>query len=374
MSRSTRESLPSWAAGLILIVGCGSAHHRAEPAPDDPCAADEVRSTPVPSLFGLRLGASLEDLRADVVGVEQEPTPSEGPGLAHGHVQISGQLAEVRLELWRGRLAAARVILVGGAVGVATFGRLEEEIAEALGPGLRSRCESEDGVPFDRFLADGWGSLSVEWPEGPVRARLRLSQLGGSPEPQIDLSLEHAALYREYLRSLPEDEGLVRGVIGGAGKEERAGCTVDLSSDEPASFLGVRYGASIDDVVAVQGGALDSSRLTVSREVAGVPSTVVFGFYSGCLATVLVLVEETDDPERAYRALGRLASEAAPEAVRRRCESERRDGPPETSLDTLWLGTSPLDGHLTQGWSEDVAVSLELSYVPLRPYAPRYDF
>jgi hypothetical protein len=64
------------------------------------------------------------------------------------------------------------------------------------GPGESYACESEDGVPQDRYVALGFGSMQTDWPEGgPLDTMLRFEpSRDGRFEASVVFSLEYAPL------------------------------------------------------------------------------------------------------------------------------------------------------------------------------------
>ncbi|MBI5489356.1 MAG: hypothetical protein HY905_18635 [Deltaproteobacteria bacterium] len=427
-------------AALAFAAGCGP--RTAEPAAGTSTTAGAATSQPVDAtspadsftvatVFGVPLGADAETIATACPGLAPAPDPAAlSRSTMAWTTTVEGIPVEINISWESGRVAVVALDLVGEAATEANFRTLQARAQADLGLGHSTRCESEDGVPFDEYLAHGWGGLKIEWRDPPFAwtGELALTKDYG-PE---GLRIRGFFVVPSLLPADDfADEGFVDGVVGTttrtftaraaggpapnrtAGFRPRLGpaqpraeargsdmvgyspvgdakqsaeCTVDLSAAPGATILGLPFGASQKQVEEILGRPLTSanSELYFLRDVDGTPGRVHLSFYDGCLAVVLFLVDgdaATADAYRRLREWSRIPMGAGDGVS---CTSE--DGVPDEEhiaagygyLHTGWRGGEPLEGslRLERSYSERGGLQLvfEADYIPLREHAPQIDF
>ncbi|MBI5502488.1 MAG: hypothetical protein HY907_19750 [Deltaproteobacteria bacterium] len=402
-------------AALLIAAACGprtgepsatavSAGGATTTVPDGDAASTDPSRT-VTTIFGVPLGAEAETLAAACPGLAPAADPAAlTSSMKAWTTVVDGIPIELKISLESGRVAVVALDLVGEAANEANYRALQARAQADLGPGHSTRCESEDGVPFDEYLAHGWGGLRIEWRDppfawtgelaltkdyGPEGLRIRgffvvpsllpptdfadedLVQGAAATPPVLPLSLRLCASARKF----PSRSA-----------KQSVECTVDLSAAPHAAILGLPFGASQKQVEEILGRPLTSANGEVYfiRDVEGTPGKVHLGFYDGCLAVVLFLADGPNATVDAYRRLREWSKTAmgAGEAVR--CFSE--DGASDEEhiaagygyLHTGWRDGEPLEGslRLERSYSERGGLQLvfEADYLPLRGHAPVINF
>jgi len=417
-----RTTRPLLVAVLALAAACGP--RTAEPAAGTSTTTGPAASAPadptspadsltVATVFGVPLGADEAALQAACPGLAPASDPAAlTSSTSAWTTTVDGIPIELKISLESGRVAVVALDLVGEAANEASYRTLQARAQADLGPGHSTRCESEDGVPFDEYLAHGWGGLKVEWRDppfawtgdlsltkdyGPEGLRIRGFFVVPSLMPPTDFAdeglVEGARAAPPVLspslrlcvsaRACPERSR--RGSLPRAAKQS-AECSVDLSAAPGATILGLPFGASQSQVEEILGRPLTSANgeLYFLRDVEGTPGKVHLSFYDGCLAVVLFLADGPDATADAYGRLREWSKVSMGEGDGVQCCSE--DGVPDEEhiaagygyLHTGWLGGSPLQGslRLERSYSEFGGLQLvfEADYQPLRAHAPDIDF
>ena len=379
----------------------GSGH---DPAGDgQPVGTGDVAATPgtdVTPVLGVPLGGT-PALVAEALGLPPpEPSaPAAPPGEPPVELElaVAGITGLLEVRFHEGRASDFSFRATGADATETAYRALAARAAEELGPGAATRCESEDGIPFPEYLATGHGRLETEWRGGP-----RSGQVALQGSFAVDGTLQLRAFFaRPDL--LPPLEDFARGpgrtprvagcaaanrpALPRAAKQTAAACTVDLSGAPPAAVLDLPFGADRAAIEAQLGRPFeeDHGRFSTPFEVAGVPGRLHVQFYAGCLATLMFLAEgEAAAPESylAVRDWARTTPLGPGDGVR--CVSEA--GVEERAYiaagfglrATNWRDGEPLEGSLwlSRHWSGEPGTQIvfEAAYLPLRPYAPQYDF
>ncbi len=402
----THRLLPPFVLATLLAVGaCGP---RPEPAAGtgtaptggrDPADASAPLSTEANSILGVPLGGSPAQV-AEALGVPPPDRPATDEPTGHGPIELAfvmaGVTGRLAVHFHEERASDFTFETTGAAATEAAYRALTARAAEDLGPGAATRCESEDGIPFDEYLATGNGGLRTEWRGGPRSGELALTK----DYPQNG-ALRIRAFFA-WVELLPPMEDFVRGpdtaprVAGGpaarpaparAAKQAPAGCTVDLSGAPTASILDLPFGADRAAIETQLGRPFeeDHGQLFLPHELAGVPGRLHVAFYDGCLAVVMFLVDGEAATTANYLALRDWArGTMLGPGDGFRCLSEAGADEHEYIAAgfglraTNWRGHEPLDGSLWfhQAWSQGPGrqIVFEADYLPLRGHAPEINF
>jgi hypothetical protein len=370
-------------AGLALLLGgCSATSPRPEAAPT---AGDALEAAPPPgpSFLGYAFGATRDEL---LVGPPALVFAPDGAS-AEISLDVDGVTVPLQLRLHRERLYSVSFRLGGAGATIDAYRTIVAQVEAGLGDGASTRCESEDGVAFEQFVATGQGALRTEWRDAQIVGDVSFSR---SYEPTAPFEIRgYATAARLAPPCVPDDtvcgekEGASRTVAG----NDASGCSVDLSAAAPASVMGLAFGAPRAEVEAALGQTLGSDSwwgAGLPREIAGAAGRLRLDFYDGCLAVVGFQTDDGVATVDAYRAAQAWArSELGPGAAFR-CVSE--EGVPDMqhveagrgSFHTRWRGGEALEAELRlealYGTREAPRIVLEVSYLPLRPHAPRIDF
>jgi hypothetical protein len=398
------------ALALSLVAACGTRAPEPAGTPAPAPATDGGPATAEPGIphatvFGFPLGGTRAELAAARPDVALPADDGSGLSVPPTTVMIEGLAAQVGVELVDDRLVSVGIDITGPAATEESYRKLQARAVADLGPGHATRCESDDGIPFDEYMLHGWGGLRSEWRDPPfaVTGELALTK---------DYGPEGLRLHGMFVvpRLLPADEfpydDLVRGekrlasgcrddlpaaphLDRGTAAKDADACTVDLSAAPAAALLGLPFGASRADVEQELGRPLEDvgllGRNLFTQDVEGVPVQVHLAFYDGCLAVVMFVAgpgPATMDNYRTLRAWARTTALGAGDALR--CFSE--DGTPDEEyvaagfgfIRTIWRGGEPLEGSLRLERSYETAGELQIvfeaDYLPLRGHAPQIDF
>jgi hypothetical protein len=388
---------------VVLALGAFAACGNRAPEPAGPAETPPVETTaagtgaaqpPTTAVFGVPLGAPAEEVRAACPGWEPL-LPAGAPESAQARWTTTLEGIPVDLQLTfapdaPNRLALLTFDLIGDAANEANFRTLAARARSDLGPGHATRCESEDGVPFDEYMANGWGGLKLEWREPPLNlsGELALTKDYGPS----GLRLRGFFLVPGLLPDPDFAYDSVQGEFGrleqrtAAAKQATDECTVDLSGAPGATILGLPFGASQAEVERMVGGSLtrEHGELFLSRIIEGISGTLYMAFYDGCLAVVMFIVGSEGATVENYRKLRAWAQPVMGPGEGVRCVSE--DGVADEQhigegygyMHTGWRGTPPLDGSLRLERSYEelgrLQIVFEASYLPLREHAPHIDF
>lgn len=404
-SRSSRSrGTPGLALWLLAAAACGP-----RPGPNGGAASGATENDL--SAGGARLagtGATAQQGLVPVLGVPLGGSPTDvadaldlpPPGSRSGDdpaaaetieadLVVAGLAGRVSVRFHQGRASDLSFDVTGPAATEAAYRALAARAADDLGPGAATRCESEDGVPFDEYLRTGNGLLETAWRDGPIRGEVQLDNgfaAGGS------LQL-HAFFAVPDL--LPPPEDLVRGPQAAprpagwtrAAKQAPSGCRVELAGAPAAVILDLPFGADRAAIEARLGRPFEDEQgdLALPFELAGVPGRLHAAFYDGCLAVLLFVVEGEAATPASYRRLRDWARETPLGAGDGfRCRSEA--GVEEQAYieagfgqrATQWRGGDPLEGSLWlhRAWSGEpgTVIVFEANYRPLRDHAPQIDF
>ena len=402
-----------WAVVLVLGAAVACGNRSPEPAgppampPGEEATPAQDAQLPTTTVFGVPLGAAVADVLAACPGL---PAPStvgnDGGTQARWTTTLEGLSVELQLTFSPERLALLTFDVTGEAANEASYRTLAARAVADLGPGHPTRCESEDGVPFDEYMAHGWGGLKVEWRDppfaftgelaltkdyGPSGLRLHgffaVPGLLPTPDDFADDSIQGTLgrLEPSCRDAAPRGRSMPRAAFPAAAKQE-TGCTVDLSGAPGATILELPFGASQAEVERALGVPLtrENGSLFFSRTVEGVPGKVHLGFYDGCLAVILFIAGPDGATVENYRKLRDWARSTMGPGEGVRCVSE--DGTPDERhigagygyMHTGWRGTPPLDGSLRLERSyealDELQIVFEADYLPLREHAPQIDF
>jgi len=307
---------------VVLALGAFAACGNRAPEPAGPAETPPVETTapgtgpaqpPTTVVFGVPLGAPAEDVRAACAGWSRwrPPAPRKG-AQAHWATTLEGIPVDLQLTFAPDepkRLALLTFDLIGDDANEANFRTLAARARTDLGPGHATRCESEDGVPFDEYMANGWGGLRVEWREPPfnLSGELALTKDYGPS----GLRLRGFFLVPGLLPDPEFADDSVQGTFGRAdqpaagAKQAAAECTVDLSGAPGATILGLPFGASQAQVEQMLGVPLtdEGGYPSTPHTVEGVSGTLHLGFYDGCLAVVLFIAGPEGATVESYRKL-----------------------------------------------------------------------
>jgi hypothetical protein len=397
MPLRTESSLVALVLGVVAACGNRSPEPAgpAETAPVEatvPGTGDARTSTTV--VFGVPLGAPARDVFAACPGLAALlPEGGAASSQARWTTTLEGIPVELQLTFAPDapeRLALLTFDLTGDAANEANLRALAARARTDLGPGHATRCESEDGVPFDEYMANGWGGLKVEWREAPFRfaGELALTKDYGP----TGLRLRGFFIVPGLLPDPDFADDSMQGTFGrlerraAAAKQATEECTVDLSGAPGATILGLPFGASQEQVEEMLGAPLrrEAGELSIPRTIEGVSGTVYVAFYDGCLAVVMFIVGPDAATVENYRTLRAWAQPVMGPGEGVRCVSE--DGVPDEQhigegygyMHTGWRGTPPLDGslRLERSYAEldRLQIVFEATYLPLREHAPQIDF
>jgi len=388
---------------VVLALGAFAACGNRAPEPAGPAETPPAETiapetgAPQPAttvVFGVPLGAPAEDVRAACLGGESlAPAGAPESAQARWATTLEGIPVDLQLTFARdapNRLALLTFDLTGDAATEANFRTLAARLRADLGPGHATRCESEDGVPFDEYMANGWGGLKLEWREPPFdySGELALTKDYGPS----GLRLRGFFIVPGLLPDPDFADDSVQGTFGRADKPAAAAkqaaeeCTVELSGAPGATILGLPFGASQAAVEQLLGEPLtrEHGELSVPRTIEGVTGTVYLAFYDGCLAVVMFMAGAEGATVENYRKLRAWAQPVMGPGEGVRCVSE--DGVPDEEhigegygyMHTGWRGTPPLDGslRLERSYAElgRLQIVFEADYLPLREHAPQIDF
>lgn len=372
-------------AGLALLMGgCSAAQPPREGAPR---AADE-HAAPGPAgpvCLGFRFGASRDEVLAAHPGLVVAPDGTS----AEAALDVGGVAVPLQLSLHRGRLYAVSFRLGGAEATIDAYRAIVAHLEAGLGDGASTRCESEDGVAFEPFVASGQGALRTDWRDAEIVGHVSLSR---SYAPAAPFEIRGSATAPRLAPPCDVEEFVCGEAEKGepAGPEEArpsGGCEVDLSAEQPASVMGLAFGSTRDQVEAALGRTLAPDPwwgAALPWEIEGATGALRLAFYDGCLA---VLVFQSDDGVatlEAYRALQTWARGGLGPGSAFRCVSEEGVPDPQHvaaghgSFHTRWRDDDGIEAALRleaiDGPREAPRIVLEVSYLPLRSHAPRIDF
>jgi len=385
---SNYRLVTAFVASVLSSAGCSSVRPAVEPAPTvepiDRTAADGAGQTL--SVFGFTFGTSRAALIDERPSLTFTSDPSTDRGVrTETALEIEGVPTSVGLYYYDDRLYMITFAVVGAAATVEAYRSLVARLEADVGDGASTRCESEDGVPFARYLTEGRGYLITDWADDRVTGRISASRFGGAPG---SLGVRGALSFRRFA-PICDVEDLVCSAPPASQKKETArGCTVDLSTAPPASLMGLRFGSSRTEAEAALGLPLDEGGVypTAPMTIDGVQGQLHLGFYDGCLAVIMMTVHGDGATIDAYHALQTWASDASRlgpgDAMR--CVSEEGVPDPEHiasgrgSLNDQWRGDGPVEASLRlealYGRREPSEIVFQASYLPLRDHAPQIDF
>lgn len=408
-SPSTNRLRIACSSLLALAVGaCGPRPGPTEGAGTDPAGDDP----PIGTLAGagsptadlpLVLGVPLGEPPAAVAAALGLPPPESAAAASptqrdalETDVVLAGVPGRLTVSFHERQACSLSFATTGADATEAAYRALAARVAEDLGPGNATRCESEDGIAFDSYLATGHGRLETEWRGGPRTGSVSLRgafAANGSLRLEAFVALpDLLPMPEEFVRgphATPRlaDRRATRPSFPFATKQAAAGCTADLSGAPPASLLDLPFGADRTAIETKLGRPFedDHGQLSVAYEVAGVPGRLHLRFWAGCLAVLMFMVDDEAATPANYLVLRDWArTTALGPGDGLRCLSEAGIDEREYIAAgfglraTNWHGGEPLDGRLWlhRPWSGEpgAQISFEADYRPLDPYAPQYDF
>lgn len=360
-------------SSFVLSLGCLVACTTTATGVRRPEAGEASAETPspeggAPSWLGLRLTAPLGAVR------EQHPQltlSTEGQEDVVGELPLSmeGVALRTQLSFLEGRLA--QVTASASDVSLSAYENIVRGLERELGPGRPSVCAHDGDIPFAEYIASGRGSISREWRDEHVFARISLS-----PMTTDALALHAHAMWLPLTERHPPDHDFKR-----ARKQASRASACGEVGPSPGAFHQIPYGSSAADAARRlgEGAILDRDRITVPHRIGGVDGELTLSFWDDCMASVLFVAPGSVASYRSIQAV--LLDELGTPERRERCSPTGADPTAEEiaaargSFQTLFRDEQIRGSvRLSTIRPGEPQVVVDISFLPLARRAPRIDF